>query len=63
MNKDIRIDRPKCNGCGECVDNCPGDVLEIIDDVLVASHPEDCHGCHTCEDVCENEAIKVDDDD
>lgn len=28
----ITVDTDKCDGCGECVGVCPGQVLEVIDE-------------------------------
>jgi len=55
----VVLDPERCTGCGECVDNCPGEVYEMRADRVVAAHPEECHGCHTCEAVCEAEACRV----
>ena len=55
----ISINKEKCNGCGACVDACPGDVYELKDGKAVPVHPEACHHCHTCEDVCEQGACHV----
>ena len=30
--KIIKIDDKKCNGCGECIPNCPEGAIQIIDD-------------------------------
>ena len=52
------IDKEKCTGCGECVDSCPLDALEMDGDV--ASCDEDtCSDCGACVDVCPVEAITV----
>ena len=53
------VDRDKCNGCGECVESCPGEVYELIDGKAVVVHQDECHGCHTCEAVCEQEACRI----
>ena len=29
--KIIKIDEEKCNGCGECIPNCPEGALQVID--------------------------------
>jgi len=53
------IDEEKCIGCGECVDICPSEVLELVDEMAVAVNAEECVGCESCIEVCEQEAITV----
>lgn len=56
----VEIDTDKCQGCGECVDNCPASILEMDGDkAKVAGDLEDCLGCETCVSVCSNEAVTV----
>lgn len=59
MQWKIEVDTNKCTGCGECVENCPGEVFELQDQKAHPVHMEECHGCHTCESVCEEEAVQV----
>lgn len=52
------VDKEKCTGCGECVDSCPLDAIEMDDDT--AKVDEDvCSDCGACVDVCPVEAITV----
>ncbi|MCI5158496.1 MAG: 4Fe-4S dicluster domain-containing protein [Candidatus Electrothrix sp. AUS1_2] len=60
---EIIIDEKKCNGCGACVEACPGDVYELREGKAAVVNPEACHHCHTCEDVCEQDACCVADED
>jgi NAD-dependent dihydropyrimidine dehydrogenase PreA subunit len=53
------IDDDKCIGCGECVDICPSEVLELVDEKAVAVNEEECVGCESCIEVCEQDAITV----
>lgn len=55
-----RIDYEKCDLCGICVENCPGDVFSIAGTgrVLVA-RPVACWHCGTCEVDCPLGAIYV----
>jgi len=52
-----RVDRSTCTGCGDCVDVCPVNAIEIIDG---KSHidPEKCIGCGFCQGVCSYDAIR-----
>jgi NAD-dependent dihydropyrimidine dehydrogenase PreA subunit len=57
MEWKISIEMEKCTGCGERVENCPGEVYELVDAKAVIANPEECHGCRACEDVCPENAI------
>lgn len=54
----VNVDVDKCTGCGECVDVCPNDVLEVVDGTCEAVG-DDCLGCESCVEVCTQEAIAV----
>jgi NAD-dependent dihydropyrimidine dehydrogenase PreA subunit len=56
----IEIDTEKCIGCGDCVDICPADVLELQDGKSVPVYLEECIGCGSCAAVCEQRAISMD---
>jgi len=56
---EITIDTEKCTGCGECVDICPAEVLEMVDDKSTVAHIEECLGCESCVETCPEEAITV----
>ncbi len=58
----ITIDKEKCNGCGECVENCPGEVYKLVDHKAVPSNPDECHGCQTCVELCDEDAVTVEDE-
>jgi NAD-dependent dihydropyrimidine dehydrogenase PreA subunit len=53
------VDEDKCVGCGECVEICPVDVLELVDEKAVPINAEECIGCESCVEVCEQGAITV----
>ncbi len=44
---DVKVDKEKCVGCGECVEICPVDVYEIIDEKSVPVNAEECLGCES----------------
>jgi NAD-dependent dihydropyrimidine dehydrogenase PreA subunit len=55
----VKIDLDKCKGCGECVDICPSEVLEMADEKANVANPDECAGCESCVEVCEEGAITV----
>lgn len=57
----ISVDEEKCEGCGECVDSCPGEVFELNDGgKSEAVNLDECTECCTCIEVCPNDAITHD---
>ncbi len=52
------IDLKKCILCGDCVDACPENVLELDNDTLVFIRPEACTYCTACEAVCPTNAVR-----
>jgi NAD-dependent dihydropyrimidine dehydrogenase PreA subunit len=56
----ITIDEEKCIGCGECVDVCPAEVLEMQDDKAVVVNEDECLECESCVETCEQDAITLD---
>jgi NAD-dependent dihydropyrimidine dehydrogenase PreA subunit len=55
----IKIDKDKCQGCGECVDICPSEVLEMVDEKANQANPDECAGCESCVEVCKEGAITI----
>jgi len=58
----VSVKEEQCNGCGDCVDSCPGEVYSLRNNKATVVNAEECHGCHTCEAVCEQEACKVEEE-
>jgi len=45
-----------CTGCGECVEVCPYNAIEVIDGDAVID-PALCHFCYRCVEQCPEGAI------
>ncbi|UCG70175.1 MAG: DUF362 domain-containing protein [Thermoplasmata archaeon] len=54
---DIQLgwDSEKCELCGDCVEICDHDALEMSDKIEIDHFM--CHKCRRCVEVCENEAL------
>ncbi len=52
----VSIDRELCVGCGDCVDPCPDDAIEIFDGAAVVTGA--CSDCLACVSVCFVNAIR-----
>ena len=62
MSFQVTIDSDKCEGCGECAESCPADILEMVDGkAKVTGDIEECLGCETCVTVCTTEAVTLED--
>jgi len=51
------IETDTCVACGACVDACPMEVLEIVDDVAAVTNEDACIGCGSCQGACPTGAI------
>lgn len=56
------IDAEECSGCGICVDVCPNEVLDLVDDIAVAVKEDACDGCGTCAEECAMGAIEIEEE-
>ncbi|MCU0236110.1 MAG: 4Fe-4S binding protein [Acidobacteria bacterium] len=57
--KIIRIDREVCNGCGQCLPNCPEGALQLIDGKARLVSDLFCDGLGACIGTCPLGAIHV----
>jgi len=57
-NKHLEWQEAICIHCGQCVDVCPHDAIEFIDDSLVVDKTK-CVKCARCSRVCEVKALVV----
>jgi ferredoxin len=55
----IRIDEEKCNGCGECIPNCPEGAIQLIDGKARLVSDLFCDGLGACLGHCPLGAITV----
>ncbi|MFO8183795.1 MAG: 4Fe-4S binding protein [Candidatus Aegiribacteria sp.] len=52
----LLVDTDACVGCGECVEVCPYNAIEVIDGDAVID-PSLCHFCYRCVEQCPEGAI------
>ncbi len=57
--KIIRIDEEKCNGCGQCVPDCPEGALQVLDGKARLVSDLFCDGLGACLKACPEGAISV----
>ena len=53
------VDADACSGCGECLDHCRFEAIELDEAARVA--PIACEGCGVCAFVCPEQAIRFED--
>ena len=53
----IQINQQKCVGCGQCMEVCPGTLIEKEQGKAVMRYPRDCWGCASCVKECPVGAI------
>jgi len=53
-----RVDMDTCIGCGECVDFCHYDALEMSDDTL-SINSSYCLGCGVCVSKCPTQSLAL----
>lgn len=54
-----RVDKKKCTGCGQCVEICPVEAIELKKEKAVIDE-ESCLECGACVDECPAAAIILD---
>ncbi len=59
MRQIIKIDESKCNGCGDCIPNCPEGALQIINGKARLVSEAFCDGLGECIGHCPKDAIFI----
>ncbi|MCX5704821.1 MAG: 4Fe-4S binding protein [Candidatus Omnitrophica bacterium] len=57
--KIIKIDEAKCNGCGQCIPNCPEGAIQIVDNKARLISDLFCDGLGACIGYCPQAAITI----
>lgn len=60
MNRILRINQEKCNGCGLCVNDCLSRVIDIDSGIAVIHDHSTCLLCGHCGAICPQAAITFD---
>ena len=53
------VDAANCDGCGVCVDNCPTEVLGVVNEKVEIIDAELCTDCRICMHVCPYGVLEV----
>ncbi|MCL5237464.1 MAG: 4Fe-4S binding protein [Nitrospirae bacterium] len=55
----VAVNAAKCEGCEECVNNCPQSVFKMADGKSDPYQTSECVFCETCLSVCPATAIAI----
>jgi len=61
--KIVHIDEARCNGCGDCIPNCPEGALKVIDGKARLVNDVFCDGLGACLGHCPQGAISIEERD
>ena len=53
-----KVDKEKCTGCGDCVEECPSEAIKMVGDKAEIDAAA-CIDCGVCIDACPVEAISL----
>ena len=59
VRKIVKIDEELCNGCGQCIVNCPEGALTIVDGKARVVRESYCDGLGACIGTCPEDAITI----
>lgn len=60
----VTVDVEKCQGCGDCVDACPNELIALVEEngkqfAMYKGDAEECIGCYSCESTCPEGSITI----
>jgi ferredoxin len=55
----VTVNAETCDGCEECVNICPNEVLEMADDKATVNGDAECDNCESCIGVCPSDSITI----
>ena len=55
----VTVNTDKCEGCEECVNNCPVGVFQMKNGKADPYQADLCEGCETCVSVCSTGAVTL----
>ncbi len=53
-----QVDKEKCNGCGDCVEACPSNSIQMVEEKAEINKDE-CIDCGACVDACSTQSMKM----
>ncbi|MBD3189346.1 MAG: DNA-directed RNA polymerase subunit D [Candidatus Heimdallarchaeota archaeon] len=56
---EVDQDKDKCTGCGECIEACPKNLLELKKKEVILTDPYECLLCDLCESACDYDSLKM----
>ena len=59
VRKIVKIDHEKCDGCGQCIVNCPEGALALVDGKARVVQESYCDGLGACIGTCPLDAITI----
>jgi ferredoxin len=59
INMAVSINTDLCVGCDGCMDECPLELLSLLDGKVFQAEPDDCVECGRCLGVCESGALSL----